>query len=68
VPSFAFTNREAQIGYCEEATDIIHEMSGGKQPRDNIYINVVHAVDGAWNFGGKALTNAQIGEQVAAGG
>jgi hypothetical protein len=68
VPSFAFTDREAQIGYCEEATDIIHEMSGGKQPRDNIYINVVHAVDGAWNFGGKALTNAQIGEEAAKGG
>jgi hypothetical protein len=30
-------------------------MSGGRQPKDNIYINVVHAVDGAWNFGGKAL-------------
>jgi hypothetical protein len=43
-------------------------MSGGRQPKDNIYINVVHAVDGAWNFGGKALTNAQIGEAAAKGG
>src|SRR5580693_1627894 len=68
VPSFAFTDREVQIGYCEEATSIIHEMSGGRQPRDNIYINVVHAVDGAWNFDGKALTNAQIGEAAAKGG
>ena len=67
VPSFAFTDREVQIGYCEEATSIIQEMSGGKQPRDNIYINVVHAVDGAWNFDGKALTNAQIGAEVAKG-
>lgn len=65
VPSFAFTTREVQVGYFEEATSIIHEMSGGKQPRDNIYINVVHAVDGAWNFGGKALTNTQIGEEVS---
>lgn len=68
VPSFAFTARNVQIGYFEEATNIIHELSGGKQPRDNIYINVVHAVDGAWNFDGKALTNAEIGEQVAKGG
>jgi hypothetical protein len=67
VPSFAFTHREVQIGYCEEATDIIHEMSGGKQPRENIYINVVHAVDGAWNFGGKALTFARIGAQAGGG-
>lgn len=67
VPSFAFTKREVQIGYFEEVTNIIHEMSGGKLPKDNIYINVVHAVDGAWNFGGKALTNAEIGDQVSKG-
>jgi hypothetical protein len=67
VPSFAFTKREVQVGYFEEATNIIHEMSSGRQPKDNIYINVVHAVEGAWNFGGKALTNAEIGAQVSKG-
>lgn len=65
VPSFAFASREVQIGYFAEVTEIIHEMSGGKQPRDNIFINVVHTVDGAWNWGGKALTNAEIGAAVA---
>jgi hypothetical protein len=68
VPSFAFASRDIQIGYFEEATSIIHEMSGGKQPRDRIFINVVHTVDGAWNFNGRAMTNSEIGEQVAAGG
>ena len=68
VPSFAFTDREIQLGYFAEATDIIFEMSGGKQPRDRIFINVVHTVDGAWNFNGHAMTNAEIGEQVAKGG
>jgi hypothetical protein len=67
VPSFAFTKREVQVGYFDEATTIIHEMSGRKQPKDRIFINVVHAVDGAWNFGGKALTNAEIGATVAKG-
>ena len=47
VPSFAFTDRNIQIGYFEEATNIIHEMSAGKQPKDHIFINVIHAVDGA---------------------
>src|SRR3954469_13647478 len=50
VPSFAFAKREIQVGYFEEVTNIIHEMSGGKQPKDRIFINVVHTVDGAWNF------------------
>lgn len=68
VPSFAFTDRKIQEGYFEEATGIIHEMSGGRQPRDRIFINVVHAVDGAWNFNGKAMTNAEIAAEVANAG
>jgi hypothetical protein len=67
VPSFAFTNRDAQLGYFEEATNIIHELSGGKQPRDKIFINVVHAVDGAWNWDGKARTNSELMELVSKG-
>ena len=42
VPSFAFASREIQKGFGQDATDIIHELSGGKQPKDNIYFNVVH--------------------------
>jgi hypothetical protein len=67
VPSFAFNNREIQQGYFAEATDIIHEMSGKKLPKSNIWINVVHAVDGAWGIGGQAMTNAQLGEAIAKG-
>ena len=60
VPAFAFSSREIQLGYVEEATEIIHSMSGGKQPREHIWVNVVHAVDGAWGIGGVALTNEQL--------
>jgi hypothetical protein len=67
VPSFAFATREIQLGYVEEATNIIHEMSGGKQPKDHIWVNVVHAVDGAWGIAGVAMTNAQLSEAVAKG-
>lgn len=68
VPSFAFTDRRTQEGYFEEATNIIEEMSGGRLARDKIFINVVHAVDGAWNFNGRAMTNAEIGAEVAKAG
>jgi hypothetical protein len=67
VLSFAFNDRKIQQGYFEEATTLIHDMSGGKQPRDRIFINVVHTVDGAWNFDGKAMTNQEIGARVATG-
>ena len=67
VPSFAFSTREAQQGFFKDATDIIQELSGGKQPRDNIYVNVVHTVDGAWNLDGKAMTNEELGQAISQG-
>lgn len=65
VPSFAFSSREAQLGYIEEATEIVYEASGRKHPKENIWVNVVHAVDGAWGIGGNALTNEQLSEAIA---
>ncbi|MDF3883923.1 4-oxalocrotonate tautomerase [Cupriavidus basilensis] len=66
VPSFAFADREVQVGYIDEATRIIHELSGAQHPKERIWVNVVHAVDGAWGIAGMALTNAQLGEGAAA--
>ena len=67
VPSFALSNREAQIGFSEDATNIIYDLSEGKQPKDNIYVNVVHTVDGSWNLDGRAMTNAELGEAISKG-
>jgi hypothetical protein len=67
VPAFAFTDRKVQQGYVEEATNLIHEMSGGRQPKDRIWVNVTHAVDGTWGIAGNAMTNSQLGEAVAKG-
>jgi len=67
VPSFAFASRGIQKGFGQETTDIIHELSGGKQPKDNIYFNVVHTVDGAWNLDGQAMNNEELGEAIAKG-
>ena len=65
VPSFAFSTREVQQGFFKGATDIIQELSGGKQPRDHIYVNVVHTVDGAWNLDGKAMTNEELIQAIS---
>ena len=67
VPSFAFASREVQLGYVEEATRIIHELSLEQHPKERVWVNVVHAVDGAWGIAGMALTNAQLGAAAAAG-
>jgi hypothetical protein len=67
VPSFVLVDRDIQVGYIDEATTIVHEMSGGTQPKERIWVNVVHAVDGAWGVAGKAMTNEQIADAAAAG-
>lgn len=67
VPSFALADRKVQQGFFADATNIIHELSGRKQPKDNIYVNVVHAVDGGWNFNGQAMTNVEIGAAISKG-
>jgi hypothetical protein len=66
-PSFAFATRDIQIGHIAEATNIVHEASGGNLPKNQIWVNVVHAVDGAWGIGGAAMTNAELGEAISKG-
>lgn len=66
-PSFALANREVQSNFFSEATQIVHELSGGTLPKERIWANGVHAVDGTWNINGVAMTNAQIGEAVSRG-
>jgi len=66
-PSFAFSGREVQEGFFKEATNIIEELSGGKIPRDKIFSNVVHTVDGTWNMDGRAMTNEEIGDAISKG-
>jgi len=67
VPGIAFADREIQQGFFADATDIIHELSARRQPREHIFVNVVHAVDGAWSLNGQAVTNTELGAAVAKG-
>ncbi|WGG50934.1 4-oxalocrotonate tautomerase [Rugamonas sp. DEMB1] len=67
VPSFALAERKVQQGFFAEATSIIHDLSGGVQPKEHIYVNVVHAVDGGWNFNGQAMTNGEIVAEITKG-
>lgn len=66
-PSFAFATHDIQKGFFEDATNIIHKLSNGRQAKNNIYINVVHTVDGAWNLDGKAMNNAELSDAISKG-
>ena len=66
LPAFTFSTQEIRNSYVQEATDIAIELSEGKLTKKNVFVNVVHAVDGIWGVNGKAYTNAELGEAVQA--
>jgi len=66
-PFYHFSYQLYQIVIAKESTDIVHKLSGGKQPRDNIYFNVIHTIDGTWNFDGQALTNGELEIAISKG-
>ena len=66
-PSFALADRDIQVGFFKEATDIIAAAADGRLPRERIYSNVVHTVDGTWNLDGEACTNQQLADRIALG-
>lgn len=65
-PSFALADHAIQTAFFGEATQILHDLSGGSLTKDRIWSNGVHAVDGTWNIDGRALTNEEIGAALAA--
>ncbi|MGJ4951277.1 4-oxalocrotonate tautomerase [Bradyrhizobium sp. HKCCYLS20291] len=65
-PSFALASQEVQTAFFGEATDILHDLSGGTLARDRIWSNGVHAVDGTWNLDGRPLTNAALAGAISA--
>lgn len=67
VPSFALADRGVQEGFFADATALIAEAAGGALPRERIWTNAVHTVDGTWNLDGKAMTDAGLGAAIAKG-
>jgi phenylpyruvate tautomerase PptA (4-oxalocrotonate tautomerase family) len=60
VPSFALAEPKQRAAFIEEATRIVYRASGGRQPKERIWVNMVYAIDGFWGIGGKTYTNDQL--------
>lgn len=66
-PSFALASHDIQTAFFGEATEILHDLSGGALARDRIWSNGVHAVDGTWSLNGRPVTNEALVGAVTAG-
>jgi len=67
VPSFALADREVQKAFFSDVTEIVHKCSDGKLPKNQIWTNVLHTVDGTWNMDGIAMTNEELGVAISRG-
>lgn len=67
VPSFALADRDVQKSFFADVTEIVHKHSGGQLPKNQIWTNVIHTVDGTWNMDGVAMTNEELGEAISIG-
>ncbi|MFL9994975.1 4-oxalocrotonate tautomerase [Paraburkholderia sediminicola] len=67
VPATTFPNTDVKQTFVSEVTDIIDRLSAGSHPRERTFVNVTYAVDGAWGIGGRAYSNAELGEAIQRG-
>jgi phenylpyruvate tautomerase PptA (4-oxalocrotonate tautomerase family) len=68
VPSVTFPTAEVKEAFVRKVTDIIDDLRAGDHPRARTFVNVTYAVDGTWGIGGKAYTNADLGQAIAEAG
>jgi phenylpyruvate tautomerase PptA (4-oxalocrotonate tautomerase family) len=66
VPSFGFATQEIRNEYVKRGAEAVVKLSNGKLATKNVFVNVLHAVDGSWGVNGKAYTNEELGAAIQA--
>ncbi len=61
VPSMVLSTRDSQLTWIERGTQIILEAAAGKFSAEQVWGNVVYAIDGLWGISGHAYTNDELG-------
>ncbi len=57
LPAVALADSESQAAFIENATQVAELLTSEGHRREDIWINILHARDGAWGLGGKAYSN-----------
>ena len=56
LPNIGLPTVEARAAFIAAATDIVAELAIPGRDRDDIWVNILNAEDGAWGIGGRAYT------------
>jgi hypothetical protein len=55
LPQVGLATRDARAAFITAATDIVDALTVPDHDRDDTWVNVLNALDGAWGIGGRQL-------------
>ena len=67
LPNIGLPTLEARAAFIAAATDVIDSLTVPEHLRENTWVNILNAPDGAWGLGGKAYTGEDLLAAVAGG-
>ncbi|MEY9928737.1 phenylpyruvate tautomerase PptA (4-oxalocrotonate tautomerase family) [Catenulispora sp. GP43] len=66
LPDIGLADQPARAAFIAAATDIVADLANPDHRREDIWVNILNAPDGAWGLGGKAYTNEALIAAIAA--
>ncbi|VWC09789.1 hypothetical protein BLA23254_05229 [Burkholderia lata] len=64
LPAVALSAPDRQRQFVERATAIVLHRAGGRLTPAQVWVNVVHAVDGGWGIAGRRYDNASLVDSI----
>jgi phenylpyruvate tautomerase PptA (4-oxalocrotonate tautomerase family) len=61
LPEIALGSAEAKQAFIERATAAVERAADGKLRRDQIWVNILYAAEGAWGIAGRAYGSPDCG-------
>jgi phenylpyruvate tautomerase PptA (4-oxalocrotonate tautomerase family) len=60
LPHIGLPTIEARAAFITAATDIVTDLAVPGHARDDVWVNILNAPDGAWGIGGRAWTGEAL--------
>ncbi|MEU6585231.1 hypothetical protein [Nocardia sp. NPDC046763] len=66
LPNIGLPDPDARAAFITAATDIVAGLTAAGHRREDIWVNILNALDGAWGIGGRAYTGEALIAAVTA--
>ena len=66
LPNIGLASAEARTAFIAAATETVADLTGPEHRREDIWVNILNAPDGAWGIAGQAYTGEALIEMLTA--